>query len=188
MLILSIWLSFLPVVCQADNSSNYRSRSYASQREEDSVSSSPNSGFDDSSFEKEDNSSNGDPWQVALMWLPNRIMDFIDIFRVDVGVGPAVGGVVRLTKYGQMGIRTFKPVSYRLGDFGRQEPILVEQSGEYGVGPSYVNSKDRKVCSAEFGLGLDVFLVGAYAGICFDEFTDFVAGIFTADPKHDDFE
>jgi len=126
-------------------------------------------------------------WEHALLWFPNRAMDFIDIFRVDVGVGPAYGGVLRLTEHGQMGYREMNPGSMRIGAFGRKAPYLIESSNEFGIGPGYVNSKDREVCKGEIGLGLDVVVVGAYAGICVEEVVDFVAGIFFLDLMGDDY-
>jgi len=125
-------------------------------------------------------------WSQVLMWLPNRVLDFIDIFRVDVGVGPSFGAVVRVTKYGQVGFREVMPASVRVGDFGRQMPVLLETSNEFGIGPAYVDSADRKVCPGEIGLGGDVLVAGAYAGVCVDEIADFVAGIFFIDLKDDD--
>ena len=127
-------------------------------------------------------------WEQALLWIPNRVADLIDIFRVDLGVGPAVGGVVRVTKYGQVGYRMMMPVSVRGGLFGREVPVLVESSNEFGVGPLYVNSADRKVCTGELGLGLDIFLIGGYGGICVEEVADFFAGIFFLDLRDDDWE
>lgn len=127
-------------------------------------------------------------WEQALLWVPNRIADFIDIFRVDLGVGPAVGGVVRVTKYGQLGYRMMMPASFRGGLFGRKVPVLVESSNEFGVGPLYVNSSDREVCTGELGLGLDVLVLGGYGGICVEEVADFVAGLFLIDLRDDDWE
>ena len=129
----------------------------------------------------------GSPWwSDVLLWLPNRVLDLWDVFRADVGVGPSFGAVVRVTKYGQLGYRQMAPASLRVGDFGRQMPFLIESSNELGVGPAYVDSSDRNVCDGEIGLGADVLVAGAYAGVCVDEFADFVAGIFFIDLKHDD--
>lgn len=125
-------------------------------------------------------------WSQILLWLPNRVLDLIDVFRVDVGVGPSFGAVVRVTKYGQIGYRQMAPASLRVGDFGRQLPALIETSNEFGVGPAYVDSADRKVCDGEIGLGADVLVAGAYGGVCVDEFADFLAGLFFIDLKDDD--
>ncbi len=122
----------------------------------------------------------------VLLWLPNRVLDLIDVFKVDVGVGPAAGGVVRITKWGQAGIRSVSPLSVRAGNFGRDWPVKLEHSSEFGIGPAFVQSSDRTVCSGEIGAGLDLFIVGAYGGICFDELYDFFGGLFLFDSKGDD--
>ena len=127
------------------------------------------------------------PWGVhILLWPSNRLMDFVDIFRVDFGVGPSYGAVVRISKYGQLGYRAMAPTSVRMGDFGRKAPFIVESSNEYGVGPRFVNSKDRKVCPGEFGAGVDVLIAGGYGAICVEEFFDFAAGLFFIDVMDDD--
>jgi len=125
-------------------------------------------------------------WEQALWWIPNRLADLLDIFRLDIGAGPALGGVVRVTRVGQVGYRMMMPVSIRAGLFGREVPILVEHSNEFGVGPLYVASADRQICAAEVGAGLDLFIVGGYGGICFEEVADFVAGLFFIDLRDDD--
>ena len=123
-------------------------------------------------------------WGAVLAWVPNRIMDVIDIFRVDVGVGAAAGGVLRISKGGQIGYRAVSS-SVRIGDFGRTAPVIVETHDEGGAGPDFVQSKDRPVCQGEVGLGLDLG-VGAYAGICLEEVLDAAAGVFFLDPMGDD--
>ena len=125
-------------------------------------------------------------WVDVALWLPNRLMDFIDIFRFDIGIGPAHGAVVRITKYAQAGYRRMTPGSLRLGDFGRRPPAMIEEDGESGVSPYYRESSDRPVCPGEIGAGADLLAVGAYGGVCVDELADFVAGIFFIDLKEDD--
>lgn len=125
-------------------------------------------------------------WGRALLWLPNRVLDLIDVFRVDVGAGPSFGAVARVTKYGQVGYRVMSPASLRVGDFGRRSPVMLESSNEFGIGPAFVQSKDRDVCTGEIGAGVDLFLFGIYGGICVEELADFVAGIFFIDLRDDD--
>jgi hypothetical protein len=124
-------------------------------------------------------------WAEAILWIPNRLMDFIDIFRVDVGVGPAIGGVIRVTRHGQAGYRRMLPFSLRVGDFGRSSPVVIETDNERGSGSNFHQSIDRSVCNGELGLGLDLG-VGAYAGICSEELLDFFAGLIFIDLEDDD--
>ncbi len=126
-------------------------------------------------------------WSEVLLYVPNRLLDLIDVFRVDVGVGPSVGAVVRVTEYGQVGYRQMMPASVRVGDLGRRFPAMIERSSEFGVGPAYVESSDRAVCPGEVGLGGDLLIAGAYAGVCLDEVVDFLAGIVLIDLKDDDY-
>jgi hypothetical protein len=129
----------------------------------------------------------GTPWWAhVLLWFPNRVMDFVDIFHVDFGAGPSVGGVIRVSQYAQAGYRHMTPLSVRVGLAGRQRPFFVERSDEYGIGPRFHKSKDRKVCPGEVGAGVDLLIVGAYGGICMEEVFDFIAGLFFLDVSGDD--
>jgi hypothetical protein len=85
----------------------------------------------------------------------------------------------------QVGYRVVRPFSLRVGAFGRHAPFLVDLEDERGVGDSFRPSASRRVCQAEFGLGLDIGL-GAYGGICGEELLDFLAGIVMIDLEADD--
>ena len=124
----------------------------------------------------------------ALLWLPNRFLDLIDVVKIDVGAGPSAGGVIRATSYVQAGYREMSPLSVRVGTMGRRAPVMLERSNEFGIGPGYMESSDRKVCPGEFGAGLDLFIAGAYAGICVDELADFLTGLVLIDLKDDDLQ
>ena len=104
-----------------------------------------------------------------LMYIPNRFLDLIDIPRFDVGFGPSVGAVARVTKYGQVGYRSFHPASVRIGLRGRKSPVFLEKSSEYGIGPYYHDSSARSVQAGEVGVGADLLIAGIYAGISFDQ-------------------
>ncbi len=156
-------------------------------RRSDEVGASPRKPWGDFALNNEEEYQDSPPWWAqVLLWFPNRIMDLIDIFKVDVGVGPSFGAVVRVTKYGQVGYRSVSPLSVRVGLFGRSMPFMLEHSSEFGLGPGFVASHDRTVCKGELGAGADLFLVGAYGGVCVDEVIDFIAGIFFLDVSGDD--
>ena len=125
--------------------------------------------------------------KAALLYIPNRILDIVDIFKVDVGVGPATGGVLRLTKYAQMGYRHFYPGSFRFGLNGRDYPVFIEDRDERGFGPNFVASPERNITPAEIGVGLDVLVVGGYFGVSLDQMVDFIAGLVGLDPEGDDY-
>ncbi|RMG41832.1 MAG: hypothetical protein D6719_07710 [Candidatus Dadabacteria bacterium] len=124
-------------------------------------------------------------WNEALMWFPNRIMDALDMFRVDVGVGGAAGAVVRVTRRGQVGLRRMFPGSLRVGYFGRKAPFIIEKYDEIGMGSTFKSSPERDICAGEIGIGADL-LIGGYAGICLEEVLDFTAGLFLIDVMQDD--
>ena len=123
--------------------------------------------------------------RASLLYIPNRLLDLIDIFRIDLGVGPSYGAVARVTKWGQAGYRKMAPGSLRIGLRGRRTPAFVEKLDERGIGSNFNTS--RKVTEGEVGFGADFFLLGAYAGLSFDELYDFLGGIVTCDPEDDDF-
>ena len=134
------------------------------------------------------NTRGGSFLRFTLLYLPNRILDLLDIFRADLGIGPATGAVVRLTRWGQIGIRSFSPGSLRLGLAGRRLPIFIERTSEFGVGPGFLNSTERPVTALELGGSVDLLLVGLSLGLSVDELADFVLGVLGIDFKDDDLQ
>ena len=125
-------------------------------------------------------------YEEVLLWIPNRLADLLDVVKVDAGVGPALGGVVRVTKYGQVGARGFAPGSLRVGLMGRRAPVMFESSFEGGVGPAFLESGDRTICEGETGVSIDLLIVGGSIGLCWDEVIDLLGGIVLLDPEQDD--
>lgn len=150
------------------------------------IDASPKDGLDESVLTNM-NEDSGSVISRILLYIPNRILDAIDIVRVDLGIGGAAGGVVRMTSWGQMGYRYIDPGTLRVGLFGRTLPIMIEEQSEYGFGPDFHVSFPREVCDGEIGIGVDA-AAGAYVGICLDEAADFLAGLFLVDLKHDDID
>lgn len=124
---------------------------------------------------------------AVLLYIPNRLLDLLDVFRADVGAGPTTGGVVRLSRFVQAGMRSVAPFSLRAGLRGRKVPLFLESSSEFGISPAWVASKDRDVGDFEVGAGLDLFVIGAYAGVDLGEAFDFVLGLVGVDVADDDF-
>ncbi|MCB0330472.1 MAG: hypothetical protein KDD70_12435 [Bdellovibrionales bacterium] len=120
-----------------------------------------------------------------LLWPVNRVLDLVDVVRIDVGAGTSYGGVLRITRQGSLGYRSVAPGSLRIGSFGRKPPILFEEEDEKGAGVNYKFSSDREVCDTEIGVGIDLFLAG-YIGICAEGIVDFLGGIIFLDPDDDD--
>ena len=121
-----------------------------------------------------------------LLWPVNRVLDLVDIFKFDIGVGSSLGDVARVTKYGQVGYRQMIPASLRIGNFGRDWPVKLEYGEEIGVGPAFAESRVRNICPGEVGAGVDFLLFGIYAGVCTEEILDFGTGLFFVDLMDDD--
>jgi hypothetical protein len=124
-------------------------------------------------------------FRKILWYIPNRVIDLVDIFKLDVGVGSSAGIVLRASRYGQMGGRFVDPGSYRVGVRGRKVPFFVERESEYGFCSNFSQTSARNITPIELGVGVDLG-VGAYAGVSFDEFADFLLGFFLVDFKDDD--
>ncbi len=179
------WLTIILALSIYSTPAAAQERTTSTDSSQPSAAISPKSPWGDFPVVKEKEAK--DPWYIqTLLWIPNRVMDFIDIFRLDLGVGPAYGGVVRITKYAQLGYRKMAPASVRIGDFGRLTPVMVERSEEGGAPWDFTNSREREICPGEIGLGLDLVVIGGYGGICLDEVADFIGGLFFYDFKHDD--
>jgi hypothetical protein len=146
------------------------------------VEASPKEGWREETSEPESSTA-----ATLLLWLPNRVLDLWDVPRFDLGIGPSYGATVRLTRFVQISYRKFVPGSVRFGAMGRAAPVMWETSDEKGFNPfSYTPSRDRDVCTFEVGVGLDVFVGGAYAGMCIEEIFDFLGGVVMLDLEHDD--
>jgi hypothetical protein len=126
----------------------------------------------------------GITWRSALLYLPNRVLDLVDVFKCDVGVGVGYGAVVRPTRYLQGSYRELDPGMVRLGLLGRRLPVMAEEGREVGFGRD-LRTK-RKVSDGEFGLGVDLGIVGFYFGLSLDSAADFVLGIVGIDFEKDD--
>jgi hypothetical protein len=130
-----------------------------------------------------------------LFWIPNRIFDVFDIVRLRVRVGPGIAASVRATEladvtvgaYGTLyagihGPRAFPQVPWPIGlETLATAEVSVAQAGndEGRWGPQYG--------PAEVGLGFQAGIIGLDVGVEPFDVLDFAAGIFTFDPKGDDF-
>jgi hypothetical protein len=152
-------------------------------KNQNNVSSSPKAPWGDFEVVKEEEQT---VLTKVLLWVPNRILDFIDIFRVDVGAGLGTGAVIRLTKYVQAGVRLQTPGMLRVGAFGREAPVRFELESEIGVSPIFEQSDSRNLCKGITAVGVDAILLGAHLGFCPEEVVDFLGGIITLDMMDDD--
>ncbi len=123
----------------------------------------------------------------ALLYLPNRLLDLLDIFKLDLGLGVGYGAVMRPSKPLQFGYRKIEPGMVRVGLMGRRAPVMFESRTESGFGDDYRENPRREVSTGEFGVGVDLGIVGAYAGLGVDSLGDFVLGLAGIDLEDDDY-
>ena len=131
---------------------------------------------------------------TILWYLPNRVMDLIDIFRLRLKVGPGLGVGFRMTDYaafyggsqyavylGLPGPRYPEAVRYPVGLEYQRGIVLagVDASDDLKHPPRYGFS--------EVDAGLHLFLIGAEAGIDPFEIADFLSGLFLIDLRRDDY-
>lgn len=129
----------------------------------------------------------------VLLYIPNRLLDALDIFRARVRVGPGIAVGARATKVAQGFIGTYFTAYAGLpGPRMRRLPKLpvgleshtgidvsvVEASAGAFVGPGYSPS--------EFGAGIQALFVGFDLGFDPVELLDFVAGLLFFDLRDDD--
>lgn len=132
-------------------------------------------------------------WGI-VMYIPNRVLDVLDIVRARVRLGPGFALGVRATEYADVFIGSYASVYVGLpGPRGRMLPRLPvgleSKSGaelsvaditlEAGLGPDYG--------IVETGLGLQLGLIGFDVGVDVFEIFDLIVGLFTFDPMDDDF-
>lgn len=129
-----------------------------------------------------------------ILYIPNRIFDLIDIARARVRVGPGVAVSVRITEFAQLNLGSYGTLyaglpGPRMGVTPRL-PIgmevytgaafsVFEASVTGGFGPDY--------SPTEVGVGLQLGIIGADAGIDPVEIADFLAGFALIDLRDDDF-
>jgi hypothetical protein len=132
-------------------------------------------------------------WGI-LMYVPNRLLDALDMVRARVRLGPGFAVGARATEYADVFVGTYASVYIGLpGPRGRKFPRLpaglesktgaeisvVDATIEGGMSPDYGMT--------EFGFGFQAFLFGVDVGVDPFEILDFVVGFLTFDPMDDDF-
>jgi hypothetical protein len=131
---------------------------------------------------------------VIVCYIPNRIVDIFDIFRLRVRVGPGISAGIRATKVAQAFLGTHATIyaglpGPRLRPFPKLPVGLESHNGatlsvadatvDGGIGPDY--------SSTEFGAGVQAAILGFDFGVDPVEIADLVTGIFTIDLRDDDF-
>lgn len=157
---------------------------------ESSQTSSANTDSKNAESESDERASAG---HVALMYLPNRLLDVTDVFRLRARVGPGFGVGARATTFvdaylgsyvgifaGLPGPRMKRGLRSPVGfeSYSGLEVSVAEATIESAVGPGYSDT--------EFGVNLHLILIGVDIGLDPVEVLDFAAGIFTLEVRKDD--
>jgi len=122
----------------------------------------------------------------VLLYVPNRVGDFLDVWRCNVGFGLGLGANIRPTKGLQFGLAAYDSV--RVGLRGRRWPFWHEWSLEGGFDGLYVEGGETERGFHEFGGTVHLGVIGLDAAIDIEEALDFGFGFFLSDPACDDFQ
>ena len=127
-------------------------------------------------------------------FLPNRVMDAVDVFRARVKLGPGLGAGARITDalsfYGGRSHAYFVGLPGPRGELGTRPPWGREDTR--GLVVMGLDATDDLPYSpmyefSESGFSLHLLLAGAEVTVSPVEFWDFAAGWVGADPSGDDF-
>lgn len=122
--------------------------------------------------------------QVLLYYVPNRALDFLDIWRLNVGFGCGFGVNVRATELAEIGFGQYETT--RFGMKGRVLPVYEENIDEAGIAIlGYVNGCLQRD-PTEVGADLHLGIIGAQAAASLAEAADFFAGLILIDLQGDD--
>ncbi len=134
----------------------------------------------------------GAPHRIVA-YVPNRVLDALDVVRLRARVGPGFAVGVRATELADVYVGSYAALYLGLpGPRGRRVPKLpvgfendhgvevsvVDASSGFGFGPGYG--------ATEFGAGFQAAILGIDLGIDPFEILDLAAGLVLLDPRGDD--
>lgn len=129
-----------------------------------------------------------------VFYLPNRVFDLLDIFRLRVRVGPGVAAGVRVTEPASIYVGTYGTIYVGLpGPRMRampKSPIGLETHNGASLGPAAVTFDagfGPDYSPTEIGAGAQLALIGFDAGIDPVELVDFFTGLFLYHVRGEDF-
>ncbi|MFH0878638.1 MAG: hypothetical protein V2A34_02895 [Lentisphaerota bacterium] len=129
----------------------------------------------------------------ALFYLPNRLLDLVDIFRCRIRAGSGLAVDLRMTKYVDNFIGKYNSVYVGLPG-PRMAPVWPAMAGKEGLNGVIflgVSAADDAVhppdySPSECDLGVQFLLVGLDLGMDPVELGDFLAGFIMRDVRGDD--
>lgn len=129
----------------------------------------------------------------VLWYLPNRVLDLLDIFRLRLRAGPGLSAHVRATDYANVFIGQHHAAFLGLPG-PRMEPDVRWPAGlEYekglmlmGVDATDDLPHEARYAPTECNAGLQILIIGLEAGFDPVELGDFLAGWVMIDVREDD--
>jgi hypothetical protein len=132
-------------------------------------------------------------WHTVVWYVPNRVLDLVDVFRFRLRAGPGLSANVRVTDYANVFIGRYHSAFLglpgpRMGPEIRS-PIGWEQ--ERGILLMGVDATDDLAhepgySPTEFNLGFQALIIGGEVGFDPVELADFLLGFFLYDVRKDD--
>ena len=123
-------------------------------------------------------------FDVLLYYVPNRVLDFIDIWRLNIGLGCGFGVNVRVTELAEIGYGQYSTT--RFGMKGRVLPVYEENINESGIAILGYQSGCLQRDPTEIGADLHLGIIGAQAAASLAEAADFITGFILIDLQGDD--
>ncbi len=129
----------------------------------------------------------------VLWYVPNRLLDLVDIFRFRLRAGPGLAANVRLTDYADVYIGTYYTAFVGLPGPRMQPAIRPPWGMEYekglklmGVDATDDLAHEPGYSPTEFNAGLQLLILGVEIGFDPVEFGDFFSGFVMIDLRGDD--
>jgi hypothetical protein len=119
----------------------------------------------------------------AANYIPNLVMDLLDVFKLNISAGKGTGANLRFTRMLEAGYANYDVKRYGLN--GRDEPVYAEAITEKGVGIIGITIGELERDPYELGLTLHTeggFEIAANLRSALD----FLTGIFLIDLEGDD--
>jgi hypothetical protein len=124
----------------------------------------------------------------ALLYLPNRILDVGDLFRLGVDVGPGVGIDLQATQLVQ--VKLLSRLSIGVGyQTLRHLPVKASADAAIGIGPiggSPAGGLGWYRSPTDVRLEFHLLILGAHVAVDPVEWLDLPLGLVGLDPAHDD--
>jgi hypothetical protein len=131
------------------------------------------------------------PLKEILFYVPNRVFDLLDIFRLRVRVGPGLSVGARATKPASVFIGRHQTLYCGLpGPRGSRTlplPVWFESASGPQISFADMGRSNTHYGMLEVGGEMQLFIIGFNIGIDVFEIADFATGLVTIDIAGDDF-